>query len=235
MTIKHQKEFVKAVYEDDELTMRRLLEEGLVIYNLPIYLGEDLPSYPLCIAAFYGSFKGINLITDYGADINYDEDCYRPLKWALFSSYANVDAIRLLLDRGATSPYMIEDLFNYERPRHEVEAILHFMLRKKIITQIEVIQIILGKFFDVSLDLFTVLFAITKNPNIVNKYGDTVLFPLTNVEIGNEANLHNRLQIIKGLIELGVDPTIKNNYGIDALEYSSHEDIKKLLLEHIPK
>jgi hypothetical protein len=225
----HQHEFIKAIKEDDEPTMRRLLETGQIIFNWPLPLGAGLPLYPLCVAAFYGSFKGINLLTDYGAKIDFDKDECTPLKWAIMSSNSNLDAILLLLDRGATSPNMIEDLFNYERPDTEVKTILRFMLRKKIITQGNVAQIILDKFFHVSLELFTVLFAITNNPNIIDMHGDTVLFPIVNIELTDDKDIRNRHRMIKGLIKLGIDPTIKNYYGLTAADCAVSPEIRTLL------
>ncbi len=225
----HQYAFIKAIKEDDESTMRHLLEEGLIIFNWPLPLGETMPSYPLCVAAFYGSFKGINLLTDYGAKIDFSEDYCTPLKWAIMSSDANLDAILLLLDRGATSPTMIEDIFNYERPDNEVKTILRFMLRKNITSENQVIQVILEHFFHISLELLTLLFAITKNPNITNVHGDTVLFAIANITLADAKDLRNRQRMIKGLIELGVDPTIKNYYELTAADCAVHPEIRTLL------
>ena len=234
----NQMKFIEAVKEDDEATCRRLLEEGHVIFNhhLPIdTTKEENATYPLCVAAFYGSPKVINLLLEYGAHINYDYDTHRPIFWALSSVHASNEAIRLLLECGAKSPLLIEYLFNFERPEREMRNILHFILRNNIVIPEQVVSTILDKFFDNCLDLFAILFSITKNPNIINMNGDTVLFMISNTALHGEEYLENRLRTIKGLINLGVNPGQKNDYNFIAADFATHEDIRQLLLEHIPK
>ena len=233
----NQMKFVEAIKEDDEPTCRQLLEEGLVIFNECLPIGTEASfcaTYPLCVAAFYGSMNVINLLIDYGADVNFDGDGKRPIFWALYSIYSSVNSICLLLERGSTSASVLEDLFNFERPMKEIKQILHFMLRTKIFTPEEVIKIILWKFIPICLNLFTLLFAITKNPNIVNINGDTILFTISNLNVVSSGDLKNRLHIIRGLINLGVNPSHKNNYNFTAADFAAHEDIRQLLLEYIP-
>ncbi len=224
----NQMKFIDAIKEDDEPTIRRLLEEGDVIFNHPLPIGTDdiCATYPLCVAAFYGSMKTINLLIDYGADINYEGDEYRPIFWALYSIHASVDSICLLLERGATSPSLIEDLFSFERPDREVKYILHFMLLNKIVIPEQVVKIIMWKFLPNCLPLFKLLFSITKNPNIVNKNGDTILFAISNLQIKHSE------EIIHGLIKLGVDPAKKNYYNFTASDCATNPRISQLLLEY---
>lgn len=222
----YKKKFAEALENNDETTIRYLLEEGLVIYNQPL---DIEPQYPLSFAAYYGSLAGINILLSYGALINYEEDesveVYTPLMWAARSQYTNAEVLLTLLDYGGKYAShdinrFVEDIFRYHLK--DARPILYYLLNNNLIDINDVITIIMEQFYRSPVPYFEVLFSITCDPNVMDEeYGETLLFEFMGPPRSSDDLLSNRIETIKGLIALGINPNHKNKAGFTAAEYAT--------------
>jgi hypothetical protein len=240
----YKKTFAEALKNNDEPTIRRLLEEGHVIYNQPLNLRDTfLPEYPLSAAAFYGSLAGINILLSYGAKINYKEydtndddsvsEVYTPLMWAARSYDVSAEVILTLLEcggkyancmaeermRSETRQSMVEDILRYHLK--DAPPILHYLLNNNLVRLSDIITIILEQFYRSPLPYFEALFSIIDNPNLIHEEsGETLLFEFMRPPRNNEDLLSKRIETIKGLIALGINPNHKNKSGNIAADYA---------------
>jgi hypothetical protein len=240
----YQKLFIDALEADNEPQIRYLLEEGLVIYNRPLDISVPgcfdtfLPSYPLSVAAFYGSLAGVNLLLDYGALINFEErkndedeedyqqsEVYTPLMWAARRRNVKPEVIITLLDRGAK--YASQEIMDFTEDvlRYHLKdtIILKYLIKKGFIGVCNIIAIILEQFYRRPLPYFEAIFSITGDPNVLDEIsGDNLLVEFMDPPRSSDDYLSYRIETIKGLIALGVDPNHKNKEGKVPADYASH-------------
>lgn len=240
----YNKLFIDALQADDEVQIRHLLGEGHVIYNRTIDISVQgcfdtfLPSYTLSVAAFYGSLAGVNILLDYGAEIDFEEvkgsdeesdleqstsEVYTPLMWAARRPNVKSEVILTLLERGAKYASkeimdFVEDILRYHLKDTDI---LQYILQKGLIDIDDITSIILEQFYRRPLPYFEVLFSLTGNPNILNETsGDNLLVEFMGHPRSSDDYLSYRIETIKGLIALGVDPNHKNKEGKVAADYA---------------
>lgn len=257
----YNKLFIEALQADDETQIRYLLGEGLIIYNYPLDISVRgcfdtfLPSYPLSVAAFYGSLAGVNILLDYGADIDFEEikgddhdewpgevskqswptepeqcfgEVYTPLMWAIRGRNVKPEVIITLLERGAK--YASKEIMDFAEDilRYHLKDtdILQYLLQKGLINVDDIISIILEQFYRRPLPYFEVLFSLIGNLNIIHETtGDNLLFEFMGRPRSSDDYLSYRVETIKGLIALGVDPNHKNKEGKIAADYATHRKL----------
>lgn len=204
----------------------RLIKK-LLTYNADIEIKDNYGDTPLFRAIKYSTVPTIEFLIDNGANINFKNE-YGETALHIAASSKDLDAVRFLLKKGvninAKDQYgntpLLTTITNEFNENHF--CIIELLVSKgadinaqnidgntlcHLFFQLEQINIINNLFLKIK--------KLSPDFNIQNKLGRTVLMM---------ASYYHMEKSVKLLIEAGVNVNLKDNYGINALMFSSIEE-----------
>jgi ankyrin repeat protein len=227
----------EAISVDNTPTVKLLLENGADANHK-----DDRGLSPIWKLRVTGNFREIvNLLVDYGADINATNNAGDNIgRWTIRGSRNSVSRLKFLISKGlnySTVDTSGNSYMHYAASLGGYDMMLYILTLGLDVNQknnrgLTPLFFCVG-FASANIKKVNLLLAQGANPKVVNDNGENLLHYAVQYTYSKRRRLGGNIPIIKRLIEEGVDPFQKDDEGKTAYDLATDETIKSILLDTV--